>query len=242
MSYQFSDLFNSVRTEKVSELIARQIKKTILTGVMAPGERLPSERQLVERFEASRNSVREALKILEVSGLLEIKRGSGVFVADAASRSVSDSFSSIMKMRNVSISDLTQARIVLEPGAARLACESATDDDFQKLEQNIAETTRAFEAGLEAAELNVGFHALVAEATHNTVVALTMNTLFDVVKEASVEIVRSAPMAFAGSGQAIKYHGKILKSFRQRKPQKAYDLMLEHILEIQEALTRFKKA
>jgi GntR family transcriptional repressor for pyruvate dehydrogenase complex len=241
MSYQFGGLFNSVRTGKVSELIAQQIKKTILTGVMAPGERLPSERELVERFEASRNSVREALKILEVSGLLEIRRGSGVFVADAASRSVSDSFSSILKMRNVSINDLTQARIVLEPGTARLACENATEDDFQKLEQNITETTEAFKTGLEAAELNVGFHALVAEATHNTVVALTMNTLFDVVKEASIEIVRSTPMAFAGSGKAIEYHRKILKAFRQRKPQRAYDLMLEHILEIQEALSNLTR-
>jgi GntR family transcriptional regulator, transcriptional repressor for pyruvate dehydrogenase complex len=242
MSYQFGNLFRSVRTGKVSEMIAQQIKNTILTGAMAPGTRLPPERELVERFEASRNSVREALKILEVSGLLEIRRGSGAFVADAASRSVSDSFSSILKMRNVSINDLTQARIVLEPGTARLACENATEDDFQKLDRNIEETADAFKAGLEAAELNVSFHALVAEATHNTVVALTMNTLFDVVKEASVEIVRSIPMAFAGSGQAIKYHKKILKAFRQRNALRAYDLMLEHILEIQEALIKFRKA
>jgi GntR family transcriptional repressor for pyruvate dehydrogenase complex len=241
MSYQFGGLFNSVRTGKVSEMIAQQIKNTILTGAMVPGERLPPERELVGRFEASRNSVREALKILEVSGLLEIRRGCGVFVADAASRSVSDSFSSILKMRNVSINDLTQARIVLEPGTARLACENATEDDFRKLDQNIAETAEAFKAGREAVELNVGFHALVAEATHNTVVTLTMNTLFDVVKEASAEIVRSKPMAFAGSGQAIKYHKKILRAFRQRNPQRAYDLMLEHILEIQEALSNLTR-
>ncbi len=236
MSYQFKGLFSSVRTGKVSEMIAQQIKNTILTGAMTPGQRLPPERELVERFEASRNSVREALKILEVSGLLEIRRGSGVFVTDGTSRSVSDSFSSVLKMRNVSINDLTQARIVLEPGTARLACENANEEDFQKFERNIKETTEAFRQGLEAVDLNVGFHALVAEATHNAVVTLTMNTLFDMVKEASVEIVRSTPMALAGSGKAIKYHKKILRAFRQRNPGRAYDLMLEHILEIQEAL------
>jgi GntR family transcriptional regulator, transcriptional repressor for pyruvate dehydrogenase complex len=242
MSYQFGSLFNSVRTGKVSELIAQQIKNTILTGVMKPGERLPSERELVERFEASRNSVREALKILEVSGLLLIKRGSGVFVTDGSPRSVSDSFSSILKMGNVSINDLTQARIVFEPGTARLACENIQENDFLKLEENVRRASEIVRSGLEAVELNVMFHVLVAEATHNTVVSLTMNTLIDVVKEASVKIVNSTPQAFPGSGKAVKHHIKILKAFRQKDSQRAYNLMLEHILEIQEALIKFKKA
>jgi DNA-binding FadR family transcriptional regulator len=242
MSYQTSTPYNSVRTGKISELIAQQIKNAILTGVTKPGERLPSERELVERFEASRNSVREALKILEVSGLLLIKRGSGVFVADGNSRSVSDSLSSMLKMQNVSINELTQARIVLEPGTARLACENMLEDDLLKLEENIRQASEIVRSGREAVELNVMFHVLIAQATHNAVISLTMNTLFDVVEEASVEIVSSTPQAFPGSGKAVKHHMKILKAFLQKDPQRAYDLMLEHIMEIQDALVKFKRA
>ena len=97
MSYQFG--FRPVRTGKVSELIAQQVKEAIFTGSIKTGEQLPSERELGERFEASRNSVREALKMLEVSGLLTIKRGSGVFVTDVTSRTVTDSFTLMLKRR-----------------------------------------------------------------------------------------------------------------------------------------------
>lgn len=240
MSYPSNGLFNSVRTGKVSELIAQQIKSAILSGVMKPGERLPSERELGERFEASRNSVREALKILEVTGLLVIKRGSGVFVADASLLADGEPLSALLKMSKVSIYELTQARIILEPPIARLACDNITDADFPKLEENIRETSDAVKTGSEASAANMRFHVLVAEATHNPAIALTMNTLFEVVSEASIQIVRNAPMAFAGSGKAVKYHKKILKAFRDKDSQKAYSLMLEHILEIQEALMKVK--
>lgn len=241
MSNQLSGLFNSVRTEKVSELIAQQIKSGIINGTLKPGERLPSERELVERFEASRNSVREAIKILEVSGLLLIKRGSGIFVTDGKSRSVSDSLLSMLNMGSVSINDLTQARIVFEPGTARLACENIQADDFMKLEENISQSSEIVGLGHEAVALNVKFHVLVVEAAHNAIVSLTMRTLLDVVKEASLKIVTSTHQGFPGSGNAIKHHMKILNAFRQRDSQKAYNIMLAHILEIQGALIKLKK-
>jgi GntR family transcriptional repressor for pyruvate dehydrogenase complex len=74
--------FHSVKNGKISDLIAQQIKKTILDGLMKPGDRLPPVRRLVEHFEASHVSIREALKNLEASGLIMIKPGSGVFVAE----------------------------------------------------------------------------------------------------------------------------------------------------------------
>ncbi len=238
MSSQYYNFFNSVRTGKVSELIAQQIKNAILTEVLKPGERLPSERELGERFEASRNSVREALKILEVTGLLVIKRGSGVFVSDVNSISANESLSTLFKMGKVTIYELTQARIILEPPIARLACENITEDDFTQLDENIKETTDAVNTGKEALASNMRFHVLVAEATHNAAITLTMNSLFDVVSATSIQIVRNSPQAFAGSGKALKFHKKILKSFREKDSQKAYGIMLEHILEIQEALIK----
>jgi len=91
--------FKTVRTGKVSELIDRQMKEAIFAGLLKTGRQLPSEREQGEQFQVSRNSVREALKMLETSGLCTIKVGSGVFVADATSRSVIDSFTSMLELQ-----------------------------------------------------------------------------------------------------------------------------------------------
>ena len=120
--------FHPVKIGKGSELIAQQIKSSILNGTLKLGDRLPPERELVESFQASRISVREALKSLETSGLLTIKPGSGVFVAEVDTKPLSDFFSSFLHIRKVSINELTEARIILEPSVARLAAERITSE------------------------------------------------------------------------------------------------------------------
>jgi GntR family transcriptional repressor for pyruvate dehydrogenase complex len=236
MSYQFR--FKTVRTGKVSEVISQQIKEAILAGLLKPGQQLPSERELGEQFEASRNSVREALKILEVSGLLKINHGSGVFVADATSRSVTDSFTSMLKMQKMSMNDLTQARIVFEPGVARLACERMTDEYVRKLKANISQVKALIKKGQSTTSENIAFHALVAEATQNIAVILTMKSLYRVVRKASLEITSKSPGAFGGSTRALTCHAKIVQAFQDKDAQRAYDLMLEHVLEVQDALLK----
>jgi DNA-binding FadR family transcriptional regulator len=134
--------FLPVKSGKVSELIAQQIKSSILNGSMKPGDRLPPERELVDHFQASRISVREALKSLETSGLLMIKPGSGVFVAEVNSKPMSESLSSILRIQKASINDITEARTILEPSIAKLASERITQEDLTKLEQNIHEALK----------------------------------------------------------------------------------------------------
>jgi len=170
--------FRPVKTGKISERIARQIKDTILSGSMKSGDRLPPERELVEHFQASRISIREALKSLETSGLLAIKPGSGVFVAEINSKPMSESLSSILRIQKTSINELTEARIILEPNIARLAAERITARELATLEQNIEESLGVLKSHSPAPEQNIRFHSLIAEATHNPVVTLTMNPIF----------------------------------------------------------------
>ena len=164
--------FRPVKSRKISQRIAQQIKSAILNGMMKPGDRLPPERELVQKFQASRISVREALKGLEASGLLTIKPGSGVFVAEANSKPLSESFPSILRIQKTSINDLTEARIILEPNIASLASERMTNEDLLKLEQNIQETSKAIKSNSPSltSTQNIEFHSLIAESTHNTVI------------------------------------------------------------------------
>jgi GntR family transcriptional repressor for pyruvate dehydrogenase complex len=203
---------------------------------MKPGDRLPPERELVDHFQASRISVREALKSLETSGLLMIKPGSGLFVAEVNSKPMSESLSSILRIQKASINNITEARTILEPSIAKLASERITQEDLAKLEQNIHEALKIVKSNTPSPAQNIEFHSLIAAATQNQVITLTMKTLLDVVKEMTLEITNNLQKRTEISGQAVAYHKKILKALREKNSQRVYELMLKHIMQIQDGL------
>ncbi len=230
--------FQPVKTEKISERIARQIKDTILNGAMKSGDRLPPERELVGRFQASRISIREALKNLEASGLLTIKPGSGVFVSEVNSKPMSESLASILRIKKVSMNELSEARMILEPNAAKLACERATPEDFLKLEENIAGALRTVKSNTSARVKNIEFHSLLAESTRNSVLTLTVKTLLDVLQELSSEVVDDSPPSVEIASQTVRHHKKILEALKARDAEKVFTLMQKHILKIQGSLKK----
>ena len=230
--------FQSVKTGKISELIGRQIKSAILDGAMKPGDRLPPERELVEHFQASRISIREALKSLETSGLLSIKPGSGVFVAEVNSKPMSESLASILRIKKISMNELTEARMILEPNIARLACERITPEDLQKLEENIAGALTIVKSNVSARVKNIEFHSLLAESTRNSVLTLTVKTLLDVLKEMSSEIVDDSPKNVEIASHTLRHHKKILEALKEKDAEKVFELMRKHILKIQGSLKK----
>src|SRR4030042_220602 len=180
--------FHPVKKGKISELIAQQIKNIILNGAMRPGDKLPPERELVKQFQASRISVREALKSLEASSLLTIKPGSGVFVAEVNPKPISKSLASILQIQKATINDLTEARTILEPTIARLASIRIKPEDFLKLEENIQKGSTLVKSGFSGRANHIEFHSIIAELTHNPVIALLMKILLEVLKETAFEI------------------------------------------------------
>jgi GntR family transcriptional regulator, transcriptional repressor for pyruvate dehydrogenase complex len=228
------NLFTSVKSEKISDLIVRQIKSAILNGAMQPGDRLPPERALTEQFQASRISIREALKSMEASGLLTIKRGAGAFVAEVSSKPMTDSLSSFLRIKKISINELTEARIIFEPSIARLATERITPKDFDDLGKNIEEASGSVRSNLPATPTNIEFHSLIARATHNPVIALTMENMFNVWKEWYSEQGGDTKERVKYSRKTILFHKRILKALHEQDAQKVYELMLRHTLEIKE--------
>jgi GntR family transcriptional repressor for pyruvate dehydrogenase complex len=145
----------------------------------------------------------------------------------------------MVKMRRITVTDLTEARMVLEPGIVRLACEKATREDMEALEKNIREASEIVERGSSSDDENITFHQIIAVATHNPVIETTTDTLFMVLREASKEIVDpSYDKSAASSAKAIKSHKRILTALRSGEPQKASSLMLEHVLEVQKTLKK----
>jgi GntR family transcriptional repressor for pyruvate dehydrogenase complex len=194
-------------------LIAEQIKAAILSGAIRPGEKLPTEREMTERFEGSRNSVREALKILELTVMIIIKRGSGIFVSGPSSEPVRESFSNLLRMQNIKLNQLATARLVFEPGVARMICEPL----MRMFYRHPKKVNVSFSARTE----NIEFHHILARATHNPVIALTMDTLYSLEKDMLHKVTTSTPGAFEPSKYSVNYHRKILRAMREKNPKRS---------------------
>jgi GntR family transcriptional regulator, transcriptional repressor for pyruvate dehydrogenase complex len=234
--------FKPVRTARVSNLIIEQLKSAIHAGTLKPGDRLPSERELAEGFQASRISIREALKRLEASGLVSVKVGSGVFVAEMDSTPMSESLFSILRIQNGTIDDLTEARLIFEPSVARLAAEKVTPEDIVLLEENTRQAEIAIKANLSAYERNIEFHSLIAQATRNLTITLTMKTMLDVMKDMSADIARDNPPQNVNkaASQVLRVHKEIVKALKETDSERVYNLMQKDILRIQSGLKKLK--
>jgi len=118
-------MFEPVKNQRISDEILHQIRDAVMSGKFQVGDRLPNERALAEQFAASRTSVREALRGLEQTGVIYIKKGvnGGVFVADPDHRLVSRPFQTLLQLRKVTMDNIVEVRLIFEPEAARLAAQ-----------------------------------------------------------------------------------------------------------------------
>src|ERR687887_1457846 len=128
-------MFEPVKNQRISDEILHQIREAVLSGKFQVGDRLPNERALAQQFEASRTSVREALRGLEQAGVIYIKKGinGGVFVADPDHRTVSRPFQALLQLRKISMDNIVEARLIFEPEAARLAAQRAGPEDLAEM-------------------------------------------------------------------------------------------------------------
>jgi GntR family transcriptional repressor for pyruvate dehydrogenase complex len=236
-------MFKPVRTEKISSLIVEQIKSAIHAGSMKPGDKLPSEREFAEVFKASRVSIREALKRLETFGLLTVKVGRGVFVAQMDATHMSESLSALLRMRNGTLDDLTEGRLIFEPSIARLAAERITPEEILVLEDNVAAVEAGIRAGVSVYEKNIEFHSLIAQATHNLSIGLTMQSMLKVVGDTAFRTAEQSTVQRVNefAGQAARVHKEIVRSFKEKNPQQACKSMEKDILLVQKWLKELKR-
>src|SRR6202012_5729938 len=131
-----SELFNRVSLGRISEVIVEQIRLLMRQGQLKPGDRVPPERDLCERFGVSRVPVREALRMLGASGLVEIRVGArgGAFVTAPSSDRVGEGLTDLLSLSVITTTDITEIRMVLETGIVPLVCERATEEDLAGLD------------------------------------------------------------------------------------------------------------
>jgi GntR family transcriptional repressor for pyruvate dehydrogenase complex len=168
--------FNAVQLKSAPGALAEQIIKQIQDGKLTPGTLLPSQRELAKIFKVGLGSVREAIKILDVMGYLEVIRGKGTFVSKSLAKSEKKQVSQLDKvLEAVSLADLMKAREIVECGAARLAANFADAESISRLKAVTGNMEASFDDTEMFFDLDFSFHELVAEACNN-------KALFEIIK------------------------------------------------------------
>ena len=219
--------FHPVRPARASDEVVQQIKALIFSGRLGPGDQLPPEKDLTEQFGLSRITIRDALRVLESEGLVEIRVGArgGAFVARPTTQRISESLTTLLRLQHVTIQELIEARLVVEPQMASLAAKRATAGDVQAMEQAIAAARAGHRAGdPRFMPHSIAFHLALAEASRNQVLLSTVNSIRAPFQEA----LATAPAADMAE-RAIADHQLILDAIKARDGERAQQVMHEHI-------------
>jgi GntR family transcriptional regulator, transcriptional repressor for pyruvate dehydrogenase complex len=231
-----AQMFTRVRPRRGFEYISEQIREAVAEGQLKPGSRLPAEREMAEIFGVSRQGVREALRGLEMSGLVESKPGvnGGVFIRAGDPAVVTRAVKDLASLGVLSADSLLEARILLTSDVLRLVCERATQEDFERLEADIAEVEQSAESPDEVGAARIvrvtRFYTLLAEATHNEVLVMLMNSLTDVVQ---ARLNRVGPRPLTNVGQVRR---KLLRHLRKGEPEAAVKVLTTHLKRLEARL------
>ena len=219
--------FTSVRKSSVSKEIAGQIKDLILKGRLKPGDRLPGERDLSKALGVGRLSLREALRILESLGILETRYGveSGSYVSELSPANLSGKFSEMLLFSNITIEQLTEARIEISLVNLKHFIRNAGPRELGKLEDCLKETEARYRAGLRTREQNILFHELIAEGSKNPI--------FIVLHDSLMHILRHFLSKFESppdhSRKVLQNNKNILRYLKDKDVEKASSSMRDHV-------------
>jgi GntR family transcriptional repressor for pyruvate dehydrogenase complex len=178
--------FSPVGEGRAFDEISLQIRSAMAAGQLRPGSRLPAERTLSAQFGVSRNTLREALRSLESSGVLVLRRGgqAGAYIQSSDGLGVATGLLDMYKLGGISPAQLTDARIVIESAIVRAACLAADEDDLEALRANLRQAVLYDQGGLaeDRIRTNLEFHRLIARATKNPLLMTFMDATLDVLQ------------------------------------------------------------
>lgn len=236
--------FKPVTSEKLSQAVVRQIEKLILHGILRPAERLPSERELAERLQVSRPSLRDAIAQLQEMGLLSAKPGAGIYVADVLGGAFSPALIELFARHDEAVFDYLSFRRDMEGLAAERAAKQASDTDlkvvkviFSKME--IAHTKKNAE---DEAQLDAQFHMSIIEASHNVVMLHMMRSMYDLLR-GGVFYNRQVMFSQRTTRSALlEQHRAINTALQERDPAAARTAVESHLDYVEVCLSDQQKA
>lgn len=213
------------------EEITARIREMLFSGVLRPGDRLPAERSLAERFGVSRNSLREAIRSLAEQGVLESRRGDGTYVREPDGESLASAFAASFEAQRGRIADIFQFRRMIEPPIAALAAKNASTERIDRLKIIVCDQQRRLLAGEGDADLDAAFHLELAQASGNRVVTEALAALHDILSETRSSFLQTQERRRI----AVEAHLRIIDALEARDDAAAAAAMERHLLAVETA-------
>jgi GntR family transcriptional repressor for pyruvate dehydrogenase complex len=221
--------FDVIRRNKVYEEVARQIERLILKKLQ-PGDKLPSERELAEMLQVSRSSIRDAIRGLELMGMVEPRQGTGTIVREISAESLVNPFANALKHRQELVGELLDFRKMLEPPLAARAATHASPDEISEMEEILQRQEARLSHGEASIAEDAEFHYSVALASGNSVVLKVLDILMDLLRE-----TRERSLQVKGRPQkSLAGHRRILAAIKRHDAEAAKAAMRRHIEDVEE--------
>jgi GntR family transcriptional repressor for pyruvate dehydrogenase complex len=235
------NLFNPVKPRRAFEEICDEIKRLIFKGILKPGDQLPSELDLASQFNVSRQTVREALRLLEITGFIRMQKGGpkGPLIVDTILNTISSSYLDAFQMKKITIDELVAARIEIEKMVLRAVLSGRENYDIQLLEKNVARAKSLLKKRINAFGENMQFHKMLAKASKNYVFVIMVESLLTV----TADIRSRLGFGLELSEEAAQAHDEIVQAIKRGEYEEAIGLMERHLVEnahlLKEALARY---
>ncbi|MDL5514453.1 FadR/GntR family transcriptional regulator [Arenibacter sp. M-2] len=219
------DILPKNENDVIQKDIISKIRDFINYKNLEPGDKLPSERKLSEKFEVSRSNVREAIQTLEFYGLLISKPQSGTFIADIGPVAMNGMITDILRLEKADFKSLVETRILLELKTVKLASLRRTDEDLKQIEEALDAYSAKVENGENAVQEDLLFHLAIAKACGNSTINTFMLTITpEIITNFTKYHVCDKNIAFIG----IQEHRDIYEAIKKQDPQLAKEKMKVH--------------
>lgn len=244
MTYQanrrnvFSEaVFRPLEKKRYSEQIADLIQDKILRDPLEAGTNLPSEKDLSLEFQVSRSVIREALRMLEVSGLVTIKKGpsGGIFVSNGYHKPITNSLNNLITLGDVTIEHLFDVRMLIEPHIAMEAALNAKDEHIKRLTALMDDSSRHQDDPIRLKRNNLKFHLLVAKASGNPVLALLLESVIELLIKTTLDF-----LDLSLEKHFFRVHERIAQVIANGESEEAERLIREDILDTKEKIQGFR--
>ncbi|MEA3487461.1 MAG: FadR/GntR family transcriptional regulator [Thermodesulfobacteriota bacterium] len=211
---------------RLSEQVIDAIKQMISKEGFGPGDKFYSENKLTRKLDVSRSSIREAIRILEVTGFVSVKQGKGIFISD----SIGDGFGALsdwVKNNETFLIEHFEVRLIIDPKAATYAARNAGDDDIKKMEEACEEFVKDYKAGNTAGMIKADkrFHKTIAKSTKNRTLFLIMKTMTESLPEGWISSLHIPGRA----NKTITEHESVIQAIKTGDSGAAERAMAQHI-------------
>jgi GntR family transcriptional regulator, transcriptional repressor for pyruvate dehydrogenase complex len=242
MSVKMDQLvLKSAKTKKASEHIIGQIRNAIFEGQLHPGDRLPPEKELMESFKVSKATLREALRSLEMLGFLEIRKGAsgGPFVTEVDLRKARDCFSNFLHFKNLSLENLSEVLLILEPHIAEKATLNITAEELDRLKKlnNECDSLLKNNMPVELQRNKIEFHRIIGTAAGNPILIFILDFVINLLTDTK-DILQPDKEV---SRKDIDAHRRIYEALLNRDGKKAREEMIGHLQEMERDLAEIRK-